>query len=192
VRFWREWREEQALRRRAESYVATLAREPDDADVRWLATFDRARDEDHARWELRYARRVIGLLVAERDALDDRTASAVGRALSASLHFDRRIAADKLSVAEAQLNARLRAFGEVLRTRAGDEPTGARLGRTLLSFTAPAGAPPPPADAVARAGEVVARYLAEANEALRVAFGAANLPEDVPPSAVASGGGGRP
>lgn len=188
MRSWREWREDQALRRRAEGYVSALAREPDEDDVRWLATFDGARDEDHARWELRYARRVIGLLVAERDALDDRTASAVGRALSAALRFDRRVAADKLSIAEAQLNARLRGFGEALRTRVGNEPTGARLGRTLLSFTAPPGAPAPSGEAIAHAGELIARYLAEANETLRAAFGAASLPEDVPPSAVASGG----
>ena len=186
MRFWREWREEQALRRRAASYVAALAAEPDASDVAWLAAFDPGRDEDHARWELRYARRVIGLLVAERDALDDRTASEVGRALSAALRFDPRIAADKLTVAEAQLNARLRAFRDALRSRQeGDEPTGARLGRTLLRFTAPA-EESPPREAVARAGEVLARYLVEANEALRGAFGAASLPEDLPPSAVSS------
>jgi hypothetical protein len=38
---------------------------------------------------------------------------------------------------------------------------------------------------VAHAGEVLARYLAESNEALRREFGAAALPEDVPPSAAA-------
>lgn len=188
MRFWREWREEQALRRRAASYVAALGREPDDADVAWLAAFDPARDEDHARWELRYARRVMGLLVAERDALDDRTASEVGRALSSALRFDPRIAADKLSVAEAQLNARLSAYREALRSRqAGDEPTGARLGRTLLRFITPAEAAPS-REAVAHAGEMLSRYLVEANEALRGVFGAANLPEDVPPSAVSTGG----
>ena len=53
MRFWREWREEQALRRRAASYVGALAREPDPADVRWLARFDPAGDVDHASWELR-------------------------------------------------------------------------------------------------------------------------------------------
>jgi hypothetical protein len=191
VRFWREWREEQALRRRAEGYVATLSREPDPGDVSWLAVLDPARDDDHARWELRYARRVMGLLVAERDALDDRTASAVGRALSASLRFDPRVAADKLAVAEAQLNARLRAYGEALRDRRSASPTGERLGRALLSFIGgPAGDEPGP-DVVARAGEILARYLTEGNGSLREAFGAASLPEDLPPSAVAGGAAGQ-
>jgi hypothetical protein len=38
---------------------------------------------------------------------------------------------------------------------------------------------------IERAGELLARYLAEANEALREAFGTAVLPENVPPSALA-------
>ena len=188
MRFWREWREDQALRRRAAAYVATLSREPEVDDVRWLARFDPAGDEDHARWELRYARRVIGLLVAQRDALDDRTASAVGRALSTSMRFDPRVAADKLPIAESQLNARLGAYGEALRARHGEDATGARLGRTLLAFTSPAGVASAKAEAIARAGDMLARYIAEANEALRNAFGAASLPDDLPPSAVVSGG----
>ena len=187
MRFWREWREEQALRRRAAAYVAALSREPDPDDVRWLARFDSAGDEDHARWELRYARRVVGLLVAERDALDDRTASAVGRALSAAMRFDPRVAADKLSIAESQLNARLGAYGEALRARHAGDATGARLGRTLLTFTSPVGVASANAESVARAGELLSRYIAEANEVLRSVFGAASLPEDLPPSAVASG-----
>ena len=46
MRFWREWREEQALRRRAASYVAGLAQEPAADDVRWLAGFDPAGVQD--------------------------------------------------------------------------------------------------------------------------------------------------
>jgi hypothetical protein len=137
---------------------------------------------------LRYARRVIGLLVAERDALDDRTASAVGRALSAAMRFDPRVAADTLPIAESQLNARLGAYREALRARQGEDATGARLGRTLLAFTSPVGVASASPEAIARAGELLARYSAEANEALRTAFGAASLPEDLPPSAVAGGG----
>lgn len=190
MRFWREWREDQALRRRAASYVGTLAAEPDGGDVRWLAAFDPAGDEDHARWELRYARRVVGLLVAERDALDDRTASVVGRALSVALRFDPRVAADKLPIAESQLNARLAAYGDALRDRRGEDPTASRLGRTLLTFTAPIGVAAASPEAIARAGELLSRYLVEANEALRSAFGAASLPDDLPPSAVVSGGSG--
>lgn len=175
-------------------FVGALAREPDQADVSWLAAHDRARDADHARWELRYARRALGLLVAERDALDDRTASLVGRALATELRADRNVAPGKLAVAEQQLNARLRVYSDALRQRGGGT-TGARLGRALLEF---AGGPGYEADAgaVAQGGELLARYLAEANEALRSAFGAAVLPEDVRPSVAASsirrGGLGAP
>jgi hypothetical protein len=186
--FWQQWRHDRDRRQRAERFVHELQREPDPAAVQWLARHGAHGDVDHARWELRYARRVIGLLVAERDALDDRTASAVGRALSAAMRFDPRVAAEKLPIAESQLNARLGAYGEALRSRRGEVATGARLGRTLLAFTAPAGVASANAETVARAGELLARYIAEANEALRNAFGAASLPEDLPPSAVASAG----
>ncbi|MFL5576478.1 MAG: hypothetical protein ACJ79S_10970 [Gemmatimonadaceae bacterium] len=185
VRFWRQWREEQARRRRASVYVATLVREPAEDDVAWLAQFDGARDLDHASWELRHARRSLGLLVAERDALDDRTASDVGRALATALRYDPRIASDKRSVAEQQLNARLAAYAGVLRARTGAEATALRLGRVLLTFTAASDSALFPAEALGHAGELLSRYLLEANGALREAFGAASLPEDVPPSAAA-------
>lgn len=188
MRFWRQWRDEQARRRRASIYVSALALEPAEEDVAWLARFDRDGDLDHARWELRHARRALGLLVAERDALDDRTASDVGRALGTALRYDRRIAPDKRPVAEQQLNARLAAYGEALRARTGEEPTGARLGRALLTFTAAAEASSFPGDALAHAGELLARYLLEANGALREAFGEVSLPEDVPPSAAPRAG----
>ena len=176
MRFWRRWREERALRRRAVAYVGVLSAEPAGEDVAWLARLDPGGDSDHARWELRYARRAMGLLVAERDALDDRTASEVGRALAAALRFDPQIAPGKRSVAEQQ--------------RRADEPTAGRLGRVLLTFTTGAErARASTAADVARAGETLSRYLLEANEALRESFGVATLPEDVAPSAVSSAAG---
>ncbi len=83
--FLRAWREERLLRQRAAAYVRTLSGEPEAADVDGLARDVTRGDVDHARWELRYARRALGLLVAGRDALDDRTASVVARELAASL-----------------------------------------------------------------------------------------------------------
>lgn len=192
ISFWRRWRDEQAQRRRAALYVATLGREPDAADVSWLSAHDPARDADHARWELRYARRALGLLVAERDALDDRTASLVGRALANTMRADRNIAPGKLAVAEQQLNARLAAYGDALRRRGEGEATSARLARTLLDFVSRGGTTYEPA-AIAHGGELLAGYIAEANESLRTSFGVATLPEDVRPStAAASGGLGPP
>src|SRR5919199_2437945 len=96
------WRAERDLRRRSAAYVATLLQEPSEADAAWLAQVATRGDLDHARWELRYARRAVGLLVAERDALDDRTGSAVAHALTAALHADPNIARDMLDVAERQ------------------------------------------------------------------------------------------
>jgi hypothetical protein len=57
------------------------------------------------------------------------------------------------------------------------------MGQTLFAF---AGGTFKGQDAnIVRAGELLAAYLTEANEALRARFGAAVLPENVPPSALA-------
>lgn len=177
---WRRWRDERALRRRADAYVRELEREPDEADARWLADHATGGDMDHARWELRYARRALGLIVAERDALDDRTASAVAHALQDSLARDRHVAAGKLEIARQQLNVRLRTYGDALLQR-GVGTSTERLGRALLAF---AGAALPDASLAGRAGELLGAYVADSNEGLRRLFGEAHLPEDVPPSAV--------
>ena len=183
-RIWREWRETRELSRRAAAYVASVRAEPADADAQWLAECATRGDTDHARWELRYARRALGLLAAERDALDDRTPSAIARELTASLAREPLVDAAKREVAERQFNQRLRAYSEVLAERTGAEPTAARLGRTLLAF-AGGGVTPAQAD-VARAGALVTAYLAEGSAALQKVFGAADLPEDISPSAAAA------
>jgi hypothetical protein len=178
------WRTNRALKTRAAALVDMLCREPAADDVSWLAEHGTGGDADHARWELRYARRALGLLSAERDALDDRTASAVAHALARALARDPNVAPGKLRVVERQLNARLRAYGDALTNREG-AGTGWHLGRTLLQFAGrKEGAPP---EVVAHAGDLVSRYLAEANEALREHFGVASLPEDVAPSALRRG-----
>ena len=71
-----DWRAARMIRTRAAAYVAVLWRDPAPEEAQWLASHS-AGDLDHARWELRYARRALGLLTAQRDALDDRTASVV-------------------------------------------------------------------------------------------------------------------
>ena len=177
---WRKWQDERTLRRRAAAFVGVLERDPEDSDVRWLAAHGTQGDADHARWELRYARRAIGLLVAERDALDDRTASVVAGALQEALDRDRNVAAAKRPVARQQLNERLRVYADALKQREAGLSSGERLGRVLLRF---AGAGEGERAAVARAGELIASYMGQANEALRREFGDASLPEDVPPSA---------
>jgi hypothetical protein len=184
---WQRWRADRLFRQRAARYVGTLLREPTEADVTWLASRGTSGDLDHARWELRYARRALGLVAAERDALDDRTASQVARALTASLGRDRNVAPGKLRVAERQFNARLRGYSEALASREAGRAARARIGEALFGFARPGGVAT--LEEVERAGEVLAGYLAEANEALRREFGSVTLPEDLPPSAVAGRGG---
>ena len=178
--FLGEWRADRQRRRRAAQYVQALLAEPSPPDVRWLADVAAGGDVDHAMWELRYARRALGLLAAQRDALDDRTASLVAHALAASLDTDPLIDPEKRDVAERQLNTRLGSYREALAARGSREGTGVRLARMLLAY---AGRVAPGPDDLAHAADLLAGYLAEANDALRLHFGAAALPEHLPPSA---------
>ncbi|MBK5189288.1 MAG: hypothetical protein JJD97_13675 [Gemmatimonadaceae bacterium] len=173
IRSLRAWTVDRDQRRRAARYVAALCAEPAEDDVKWLSEHGTDCDTDHARWELRYARRALGLLGAQRDALDDRTASLVATELARSLANDRAVAPGKIRMAERQLNARLSAYGDALMNREG-EGSGWHLGRALLDFAGHRDAARP--EIVAHAGDLLARYLGEANESLREAFGAATLP----------------
>lgn len=177
------WRAGRELRRRADDYVAALLRDPTEGDVAWLAEVATRGDVDHARWELRYARRALGLLAAQRDALDDRTGSVVAAAMAEAIERDPAIAPEMQELSDRQFNARLSAYGDVLASRPG-APLALRLGQMLLAFSGgPIGSR---SGEVARAGELLARYMAEANEQLRERFGAASLPEDVAPSALSA------
>ena len=179
--FLAAWREQRRLKRSAVSYVLTLLVEPDADDVTWLSDVATRGDSDRARWELRYARRAAGLLSAERDALDDKTASAVAREITESWSKDRNIAAEMRHAAEQQFNARLRGLAQAINARSAPEPTGARLGKALLFAS---GSSFPSKSDIDRGGAIVSRYLEQANEALRKAFGTATLPDNVPPSAL--------
>lgn len=175
------WRAERDFQRKAERFVERLLVEPEDDDVRWLALAATRGDTDHARWELRYARRSLGLLTAERDALDDRTGSAVARALAIATLRDPQVAPEMHEIAERQFNARLSAYRDALSARAG-AATGSRLGQTLFAFAG--GSFRQVDENIVRGGELMGRYLTEANAALRDTFGKASLPENIPPSAL--------
>ena len=176
--FLAAWR----LKRHAISFVQSLFAEPEPEQIAWLTALEPNGDEDHARWELRYARRAAGMLAAQRDAVDDRTAAAVGRALTESFHGDRTIARDRAEVALRQFNERLAAYREVLAARQ-TTPTRQRLGQVLLTFL---GRPTSASeDTAVRAGEIVEQALASANGALRREFGDVTLPENVVPSEAA-------
>lgn len=174
-------------RRRADGYVRAIWAEPGDDTVHWLADTATGGDLDHARWELRYARRALGLLVAQRDALDDRTGSLVARAATEAMAADPAVAVSAAALAERQFNDRLAAYRDALQQRSA-EPAGTRLGRVLLVFAgsvrAARGAGLEPA------GLLLAGWLDDANAALRQAFGTAELPEDERPSTIGERRGG--
>jgi hypothetical protein len=176
------WRAEREFQRRAERFVERLLAEPSDDDVRWLAQAATHGDTDHARWELRYAKRSLGLITAERDALDDRTGSVVARALADATSRDPQVATEMHEIAERQFNARLSAYRDALTARAGSA-TGARLGQTLFAFAG--GSFRQVDEHIVRGGELLGEYLAEANGNLRDTFGKVSLPDNVPPSALA-------
>src|SRR5258708_14052650 len=100
------WRGERDLGKKVASYVASLMREPEDADVEWLTRAATKGDADHARWELRYARRAVGLIVAQRDALDDKTGSAVARELSDAVARDSHGDASTVAIPVREVQAR--------------------------------------------------------------------------------------
>lgn len=182
--FIARWRAERELARKAAAFVTAIFREPADADVEWLAAAATRGDVDHARWELRYARRSLGLIAAQRDALNDRTASIVAKEISEAFDRDQNVAAGKVETAERQFNARLSAYRDGLAAKAG-APTPVRMGQTLFAF---AGGSFTRRDSnIDRAGELLATYLAEANDALRESFGTAALPENIAPSALVGG-----
>src|SRR5690242_14127582 len=186
--FFARWRADRDAQRKAARYVATLFVEPAIRDIEWLTQNATRGDVDHATWELRYARRALGLIAAQRDALDDRTASIVAREISEAFSRDRHIAAGMLETAHSQFNARLSAYRDGLASRAG-APTWIRMGQTLFAF---AGGSFKLQDSnIVRAGELLSSYLTEANDALRASFGAVALPENLPPSALVEPGGGR-
>jgi hypothetical protein len=168
-------------RRRAAAVVAQLFREPNEADVLWLSDAAANGDVDHARWELRYARRALGLIAAQRDALDDVTASDVAVAIAEAFAIDPHIAPGHRPLAERQFNDRVTTYREALQSRGGTIGPADKLGRMLLAFASDsartAGTP------LARAIQLMDAYLGEASDALRDIYGGAPaLPEDRPPS----------
>lgn len=182
MRLFRSFRDDRALLRRSAGYAAVLVAEPAPEEVEWLASVATRGDVDHARWELRYLRRSVGILVAQRDTLDDRTPSEVLRALLHRMQKDPHVDPTLRELAERQFNARLGAYRDAFTSRGHGTPA-LRLAQNLLAF---AGGPIRGDDPVVQRGaEIVADTIAMANDSLRAHFGAVELPEDVSPSSLA-------
>jgi hypothetical protein len=182
VRLFRSFRDDRALLRKSAEFAAVLMAEPAPSEVEWLSRVATRGDMDHARWELRYLRRSVGILVAQRDALDDRTPSEVLRALLHRMQKDPNVDPSLRELAERQFNARLGAYRDAFTSRGHGTPA-LRLAQNMLAF---AGGPIRGDDPVVQRGaEIVAETIGMANDALRGSFGAAELPEDVSPSRLA-------
>ena len=161
------------LRQGAELVVAAAFAEPDESDVAWLDEVTPDHDADHARWELRYARRALVYHAARRDSLDDRTPAAVAHALEEALAHDPHADAALRDLSDQQFNTRLRTYGQALDDHDARSVTE-RLGHILLTF---GGARNPDADQVRRAGLIMVKMLRESNANLRRTFGGAKLQE---------------
>lgn len=172
--FLSEWRASRERRRRANAYLVAVLVDAEARDGEWLAI---AAGHDVASRELTFARRALALIVAERDALDDRTASDVARELATVIEREAR---RDPQVGRAW-SERAREYTAAFVVRGTVESPAARFARVLLN-----GASVNSADgaAFASATQFVQVSRAKANEALRAAFGAASLPEDVRPSAI--------
>jgi hypothetical protein len=173
--WWSDWRATQERRRRATFFAGRCADVP---PVEWLAWLEElCGDAGRARQELELAMRAIGLIVAERDALDDRTVSEVARAMAPVLA--REVA--EMPERAAAWGTRWRAYGEAMNRRGVSEPALYRLGRVLLAAV---GVEAPDDAQVRRAATAVGDMRERLNASLRRAFGEAKLPEDVRPSAL--------
>ena len=182
MRLFRSFRDDRALLRKSAAFASVLMAEPANAEVEWLSAVATRGDVDHARWELRYLRRSVGILVAQRDALDDRTPSEVLRALVLRMQKDPNVDPTLRDLAERQFNARLGAYRDAFTSRGHGTPA-LRVAQNLLAF---AGGPIRGDDPVVQRGaELVADTIASAGDALRESFGVVELPEDVSPSRLA-------
>ena len=188
MRLFATFRDDRALLRRSAAFAETLMAERAESDITWLAEKATRGDTDHARWELRYLRRALGILVAQRDALDDRTPSAVLRALMDRMDRDRNVDSELRELAERQFNARLSAYRDAFTSRGHGSPA-LRVAQNLLAF---AGGPIRSGDPVVMHGAaLVEEALESANVQLRATFGTPELPEDVRPSEAAISAGHR-
>ncbi len=176
---WSSQQVERDWERRASAFVSTLMTEPEPAAVERLASLGDL-DPDHARWELRYLRRAMGLLVAGRDALDDRTASMVGQSLAKAVEHDPSAAPVMRATSAAQFNARLRLYRDLIGQRGASRTPVGQIGEALVGFAGGR----PGNDQSGWAASWVADELDRCNGALRREFGTVELPDDVAPSAM--------
>ncbi len=169
----REQRRRQAL---AERYLNTVLHDPSAEELSWLMQASGA-SRELALIELAFSQKAIGLIVAERDALDDQTAADVSHAIDAIVAREARVRQGVLE----EWHAHWSEYHDALDARGRSESPLTRIARVLLRRC---GTPEPQPGQLDRALRIVTTFRHSANEALRDAFGLASLPEDRPPSAL--------
>jgi len=169
------WKAARERRRLADAFLRRLLVPSEPHVVAWLAS--QCNDEAVAVRELTFARRAVGLTAAGRDALDDRTASDVARAMAPHLETEAR----QSSRGADEWTARWQAYRSALAARGVTDTPTVRFARILL---AGAGVDAPTPDTLAQAVDVMQAFRGQANDALRASFGAASLPDDIRPSAL--------
>ena len=166
------WREAEAHRQRVASYAGLLLEEPAAADVAWLASV--TGDLSRARHELRLLRCALGVMVAEQDALADRTAADVIYHLGLPIRMGQ-------PEARAGWAERWRHYTDALGRRGTREEASVRLARVLFA-SVDVGTPAEEELRVAAAR--ITHLRGVLNDALRSVFGQVTLPDDLPPSAI--------
>lgn len=165
-------------RERAEAYVRHLLAPPPTEAARWLEAL--GVPVSVAAREVAWAIRAVGLIVAARDALDDRTAAEVSHALDRALAAGDPVTGDGTVTWRQRQDAYLQAHG----ARGTGEPVARRLARVLLQG---AGVHTPTTAALDAAVAALTAHRMQLNAELGQAFGVASLPDDLPPSSVAQG-----
>lgn len=172
---WTDWQAARARRQRVELYLNQVLRDVDTTGLPWLLAA--VGSEKVAQREIAFARRAIGLIVAERDALDDQTAADVSHQLAPVVSAEARRDPET-----GRLWAeRWRGYTAALAARGSQETPVMRLANVLLDG---AGVPNPSPELLQQTTRYVQETRGALNESLRTAFGAASLPEDVRPSAL--------
>jgi hypothetical protein len=163
----KRWRADRLRAQQAERYVDLLMAPPPLALVERLAQIADG-DFDHAAWEWRYARRALGLIVAERDAQDDRTVSEIAAVLGERQLSDPDVAPDRRDLARQQFNERVTAYRGAVANRVSSDPLAVRLGFVLLRFERPSVLTP---QAAATLGIALDELMADLNAALAEIYG---------------------
>jgi hypothetical protein len=112
------------------------------------------------------------LIVAERDAQDDRTASEIVAAFGDRQALDPDVAPDRRAISLRQFNERLAAYRGAVANRISADPLSVRLGFVLLRFQPP---PEPTPQAAATLGLALEAVVDELNEQLAGIYGPPKL-----------------